>query len=284
MASFNPSKKLSTDFNSGNKYVNNVDSPSATDFNNVIESQLYTQEFAERLTDTPDVSQANNVGTPSVEIIDNGAYKKFKFINLKGQTGADGHNGADGATGSKGVSMHYAGTYSDTQTYYNNDTQIDIVFYQGSTYCPLSDSVSNKVPTNTTYWGEIAVKGADGNGAGNLYSRNVNTVLTTKEYVLKPVSPIPSATDGTLQCELVEVDIGSGNTKLDKDFNNFSNKSTLVDSDLIAIQDSADTNTPKANKKATMSNIKAYVKKDDSLTANWHAKQETDGTLTFEFI
>ena len=259
---FNPSKKISTDFNSGIKYVNNVDSPSATDFNNVIESQLYTQEFAEKLADAPDVSQANNVGTPSVEIINNGAYKKFKFINLKGQAGANGSNGADGATGSKGVSMHYAGTYNENTSYVNNETQIDIVFYNGSTYCPLRNSVSNVVPTNSTYWGQIAVKGADGQGAGNVYTTNSNIVNTTKQYALKPVNPIPTTPEGTLQCQLVEVEAGSDANKLDKDFIGFTSKTTLLDSDLVAIQDSADINTPKANKKTTIKDIKDKINND----------------------
>lgn len=82
MPQFTPSQKQLTDFNNGNKFVNHVDSPSADDFNNVIESQLYTQGLAKN---TPDTSEANNVGTPSVIIViapDGTA--KLKFSNLKG--------------------------------------------------------------------------------------------------------------------------------------------------------------------------------------------------------
>jgi hypothetical protein len=88
MAGFTPSKKNSSNFNNGNKYVNGVDSPNAEDFNNVIESQLYTQALA---TNKPDTNDVGKVGTPMVEIIAsaNGT-PKLKFSNLKGEKGVDG--------------------------------------------------------------------------------------------------------------------------------------------------------------------------------------------------
>lgn len=101
MAKFTPSAKTASDFNNGNEYVNHVDSPSAEDFNNVIESQLYTQGLA---TNQPDTSEAGNVGTPSVEIItasDGSARMKFK--NLKGATGTTGQTGP---TGNDGTSIY----------------------------------------------------------------------------------------------------------------------------------------------------------------------------------
>lgn len=92
MTNFTPTKKQVSDFNNGIKYVNKVDTPSADDFNNVIESQLYSQNFAESIADTPDTSEASQVGVPSVTLINNikngVAYKKFKFANMKGDSGA----------------------------------------------------------------------------------------------------------------------------------------------------------------------------------------------------
>lgn len=92
MANFTPTKKQVSDFNNGIKYVNKVDTPSADDFNNVIESQLYSQNFAESIADTPDTSEASQVGVPSVTLINNikngVVYKKFKFANMKGDSGA----------------------------------------------------------------------------------------------------------------------------------------------------------------------------------------------------
>lgn len=91
MANFTPTKKQVSDFNNGIKYVNKVDTPSADDFNNVIESQLYSQNFAESIADTPDTSEASQVGVPSVTLINNikngVVYKKFKFANMKGDPG-----------------------------------------------------------------------------------------------------------------------------------------------------------------------------------------------------
>ena len=50
MAEFIPSKKLATDFNGGQKYINEKSSPNADDFNNVIESALYSQQLAEEMS------------------------------------------------------------------------------------------------------------------------------------------------------------------------------------------------------------------------------------------
>ena len=44
--------------------------------------------FVNALTDPPDLSEVANIGTPSVSFVANGEYKKFKFSNLKGETGA----------------------------------------------------------------------------------------------------------------------------------------------------------------------------------------------------
>lgn len=44
--------------------------------------------FVTALTDPPDLSEVANIGTPSVSFVANGKYKKFKFSNLKGESGA----------------------------------------------------------------------------------------------------------------------------------------------------------------------------------------------------
>ena len=44
--------------------------------------------FVTALTDPPDLSEVANIGTPSVSFVANGEYKKFKFSNLKGESGA----------------------------------------------------------------------------------------------------------------------------------------------------------------------------------------------------
>lgn len=89
MAEFTPAKKLASDFNGGQEYEQN-DGVSPSDWNNLIESALYTQEQADSVvslaTNQPDTSLADNVGTPTVTIEDTDDGKQFKFANLKGET------------------------------------------------------------------------------------------------------------------------------------------------------------------------------------------------------
>lgn len=91
MAEFEKKKHAQDEFNNGNKYVANDGVQPAT-INNLVENSLYTEAFAESLASTPDTTNAAQIGTPSVELVDNpsagitGA-KKFKFSNLKGEQG-----------------------------------------------------------------------------------------------------------------------------------------------------------------------------------------------------
>lgn len=91
MAEFEKKKHAQDEFNKGNKYVANDGVQPAT-INNLVENSLYTEAFAESLASTPDTTNVAQVGTPSVELVDNpsagitGA-KKFKFKNLKGEPG-----------------------------------------------------------------------------------------------------------------------------------------------------------------------------------------------------
>lgn len=99
-------KKVNPDnINSGNEYEKG-DRVSVQALNSMVESGLYSQEFAEALTDAPDVSEAGNVGTPTVSFVDNVKdgviYKKFKFANIKGIQGEKGEQGIQGEKGEKG--------------------------------------------------------------------------------------------------------------------------------------------------------------------------------------
>ena len=94
MAEFEKKHHGSSEFNRGNKYVANDGVQPAT-INNAVENSLYDYAFLQALTETPDVSEANSTGTPSVTLIDNpgtaqgiSGAKKFKFSHLKGATGA----------------------------------------------------------------------------------------------------------------------------------------------------------------------------------------------------
>ncbi|NCD00210.1 MAG: hypothetical protein EOL95_10995, partial [Bacteroidia bacterium] len=90
MATWSRDKVDSSTINSGNEYELQ-DRVSREQLNSMVNSGLYSQDFAEHLSDTPDTTNAGVVGTPNVELIDNvvggKTYKKFKFSNLKGLTG-----------------------------------------------------------------------------------------------------------------------------------------------------------------------------------------------------
>lgn len=93
MASWSRNKVDASNLNSGNEYSAN-DQVAREELNAMVNAGLYAQDFAERLADTPDTSDAGTVGTPTVTIVDNivggKTYKKFKFSNLKGERGGTG--------------------------------------------------------------------------------------------------------------------------------------------------------------------------------------------------
>lgn len=102
MPSWSKNKVSSSNLNNGNQYENgNLVTPDSLNAAN--NNAFYAVDFVEALTQTPDTTNAGNVGTPSVSIIDDGnGKKKFKFENLKGETGDTGATGTTGATGAKG--------------------------------------------------------------------------------------------------------------------------------------------------------------------------------------
>lgn len=105
MANWSKNKTLPANVNNGNEFLPD-DGVYSGDMNAAFNNAFYAVDYATALADTPDTSEAGNVGTPSVSLIDNvkdgKAYKKFKFANLKGEKGQDGKNGADGAKGADG--------------------------------------------------------------------------------------------------------------------------------------------------------------------------------------
>lgn len=110
MAEFKPSKKNAVDFNNNTQYRDydpstgqNGDAVQASTINNLVESQLWTQALA---TNAPDTSEANVVGTPSVEIATaSDGTPKLKFKNLKGVTGSTGATGAAAGFGTPTASV-----------------------------------------------------------------------------------------------------------------------------------------------------------------------------------
>lgn len=92
---FTPRKHEAGSFNNNTEYQNG-DGLQPTTINNLIENSLYQTAYVESLSQTPDTSQAGSVGTPTVEIIGDGYNKKFKFKDLKGETGTTPRIGGNG--------------------------------------------------------------------------------------------------------------------------------------------------------------------------------------------
>lgn len=92
--------KSDTAISTANNAISTANTAS-TNANNAVQTANDTETFVEHLVDTPDISEAGNVGTPSVEfvnnVVDGITYKKFKFSNLKGDTGDKGEKGDTGA-------------------------------------------------------------------------------------------------------------------------------------------------------------------------------------------
>jgi len=97
MATLTPKKVTLSEINDGNEFVQG-DGITSSAVNAPLEASAYSQIFAEGVSQAPDVSDAGNVGTPSVSFVDGSTVdgvvtKKLKFSNLKGATGATGPTG-----------------------------------------------------------------------------------------------------------------------------------------------------------------------------------------------
>ena len=101
MAIWDRNKVLPSALNSGNEYVEG-DFPTEETLNAANNNAFYSVDFTEALADAPDNTEAGNIGTPIVTLIDNvktidgvsKTFKKFKFANLKGEKGDAGINDA----------------------------------------------------------------------------------------------------------------------------------------------------------------------------------------------
>ena len=114
MAKFTPQKIDLATINEGNRYGFDGIHPDA--INRPIEASAYAQEIAESVKglalNQPDSSQADTVGTPTVEISGTGENAKFVFKSLKGKQGLTGPSGVASGT----VNSNSEGT-SDTDGY-----------------------------------------------------------------------------------------------------------------------------------------------------------------------
>lgn len=88
------------------------------------------------------------------------------LASLKGADGVNGTNGTPGAPGVNGTNggpFVWRGAHSGATAYVVGDA---VSYSGGSYYCTAP--VTGGLPTDTTKWGVLAAKGADGSGGGNI--------------------------------------------------------------------------------------------------------------------
>ena len=170
--------------NNGNEYEKG-DRVARQSLNAMVESGLYSQAYAEALTDAPDVSEAGNVGTPTVSFVDNVkdgvTYKKFKFANLKGIQGEKGEQGIQGEKGEQGIQGE-KGEKGDTGATPNLTVTATIDNSVGTPNVAVSESGTPENPIiNLAFTG---MKGADGSSPyantseGQISGLNLNSSST----------------------------------------------------------------------------------------------------------
>ena len=163
MAEWSRNKVDSSQLNNGNEFDNNS-SLALDEINAVVNGGLYSQDFSEHLADTPDTTEANNVGTATVSFVDNivngKTFKKLKFSNLKGDKGLEYLT----------VNRAFASRYpvGNIAPYYLNDfNRTPVVNDIFSTICANQYYTTFKIINTETKQmqsiGEVNIKGEQGN-------------------------------------------------------------------------------------------------------------------------
>lgn len=124
--------------------------------------------------------------------------------------------------------MRLRGNYSTSTTY----DFLDVVYYDGGSYCSKADGTKGKVPTNTTYWQQIAAAGQSTltpaqkaeivaaliEQQGIVIDPNYNQFTTEEKEKLTGLST-PNDTTLTIQVNKRTVGTFSANSKTDKTVN-----------------------------------------------------------------
>lgn len=103
--------------------------------------------------------------------------------------------GPKGSQGERGTSLKFKGEYDSSTTYYNNDTQIDIVFYEGSSYIRkgAEESIGNVPSIDSEEWELFAKQGdkgepGEGGSSSAEIAKGLEQILLTDENLdnIKP--------------------------------------------------------------------------------------------------
>lgn len=102
MSAWNRNKVDPSKINNGKEFTED-DILTVDELNAMVNNSFYGVDFVENTTDTPIVETTDVNADPTVEMVDytkdGKTYKKFKFKNIKGKTGAKGDKGDTGAKG-----------------------------------------------------------------------------------------------------------------------------------------------------------------------------------------
>lgn len=139
MAEWSRNRANPSDINGNREFTTN-DNLSVKELNAIVNNSFYGVDFVEAITETPDTSEANNVGTPSVSFVDNGKFKRLKFSNLKGATGERG-NGISYIEESASV-----GNTTGYRIHFDNGTYFDYEVVNGN---GIRSITSRRNPVNT---------------------------------------------------------------------------------------------------------------------------------------
>ena len=104
MANWNK-KKVDPSLINGGKEFTSDDDLAVNELNAMVNNSFYGVDFVEAMADAPDISEIAGDGTPSVSLVPNGEFMKFKFSNLKGEKGEQGIQGIKGDKGDTGETI-----------------------------------------------------------------------------------------------------------------------------------------------------------------------------------
>ena len=138
MANWNK-KKVDPSLINGGKEFTSDDDLAVNELNAMVNNSFYGVDFVEAMADAPDISEIAGDGTPSVSLVPNGEFMKFKFSNLKGERG---EQGIQGEKGDKGDSIVVDSQLSTTST---NAIQNAAVAQAIGDISSLLDSINGEV-------------------------------------------------------------------------------------------------------------------------------------------
>lgn len=167
MANWNRNKVDPSLINGGKEFTAD-DDLAVNELNAMVNNSFYGVDFVEAMADAPDISEIAGDGTPSVSLVPNGEFMKFKFSNLKGERGEQGVRGEKGEKGESGESnslFQYIGSL------YVEDMDIEDFFSSISSTFGVSKVVYYIVPQRNAISSDKVVFTFNSNVQGSIVNK-----------------------------------------------------------------------------------------------------------------